>query len=78
MNSSLIRSMFSQPLSTTGAENVQASETASSIEGSSSGKSPIAGSEMVDGSSTEMELKDLTLDVLLVSLPNWSSPIDLR
>ena len=65
MNLSLMRSMFSQPLSTE-TENVQASETDSSMEGSSSGNAPL---EMVDGSSTGLELEDLTLDVLLVSLP---------
>ena len=68
INSSLIRSMFSQPLST-GTENVQAAETDSSLEGSSGSNAPIAGPETVDGSSTGMELEDLTLDVLLVSLP---------
>lgn len=68
MNSSLIRSMFSRPLST-GTENIQAAETDSSLEKSSGSNAPIAGPEMVDGSSTRMELDDLTLDVLLVSLP---------
>ena len=74
MNLSLIRSMFSRPLST-GTENVRASETDSSMEGSSSGNAP---PEMVDESSTGMELEDLTLDVLLVSLLFLSLPIDLR
>ena len=68
MNSSLIRSMFSRPLSTE-TESVQAVETDSSLEGSSCGNAPLAGPEMVDRSSTGMELEDLTLDVLLVSLP---------
>ena len=67
MNSSLIRSMFSRPLSTE-TESVQAVETDSSLEGSSCGNAPLAGPEMVDRSSTGMELEDLTLDVLLVSL----------
>jgi hypothetical protein len=67
MNSSLIRSMFSPPHST-GTENVLAEETDSSLEGGSSGNTPIAGPEIVEGSSTGMELEDLTLDVLLVSL----------
>ena len=75
MNSSLIRSMFSRPLST-GTEGVLAEETDSSLEGSSSGNTPIAGPEMVDGSSTRTELEDLTLDVLLVSLP-LASQIEL-
>jgi len=63
MDSSLIRSMFSR----LGTANVLAEEMDSSLEGSSSGNAnaPIAGSEMVDGSGTEMELEDLTPDLLL-------------
>jgi hypothetical protein len=67
MNSSLIRSMFSQPVST-GMENVQAAETDSSLEGSSGGNVPMAEPVIMGGSGTAMELEDLTLDVLLVSL----------
>jgi len=67
MNSSLIRSMFSRPFSLA-TENVQTAETDSISEGSSGGNAPIAGPAIVDGPSTGMELEDLTLDVLLVSL----------
>ena len=66
MNSSLIRSMFPRAFSL-GTENVQAAETDSFAEGSSGGNAPIAGPTIVNGSSTGMELEDLTLDVLLVS-----------
>ena len=65
MNSSLIWSMFSRPLSK-GAENIQGAGMDSSLEGNSGGNAPIAGPELVEGS---MELEDLTLDLLLVSLP---------
>ncbi|KIM39011.1 hypothetical protein M413DRAFT_447369 [Hebeloma cylindrosporum] len=64
MNSSLIRSMFSQPFSTA-IEKTQAEETDSSSEGTSSGSAPIGGPAIVDGSSSGIELEDLTLDVLL-------------
>ena len=67
MNSSLIRSMFSSSIST-GTEHVQVAAMDSSSEGSSGGNAPIVDPAIVDESSTGMELEDLTLDVLLVSL----------
>ena len=70
INPSFVKSMFSLPPSSDvkGVDNVQAVETDSSSEVNGSGIAPMAGPATVDGSSLGIELDDLTLDVLLVSL----------
>ena len=62
--------MFSLPVSSNvkGVDDVQAVETDSSSEVNEGGIAPMAGPATVDGSSLGIELDDLTLDVLLVSL----------
>jgi len=70
--------MFSPSIST-GTEHAQVAEMDSSSEGSSGGNATVADPAIVDESSTGMELEDLTLDVLLVSLHfdhRWSGFVD--
>lgn len=79
MNPSLVRSMFSGPVSShlKGMEGVQAAETDSSSEVNWGANVPMVGPATVDGSSLAIELDDLTLDLLFVSLHFRSSPSEL-
>jgi len=74
--------MFSVPVSSDvkGVNNVQAAETESSSEVNGGGIAPMAGPATVDGSGLGIELDELTLDVLLVSISfdhRRSSSVDI-
>jgi hypothetical protein len=70
-NPSLIKSMFSRPI-TSDVKGVEKGQGTSELDPTSQvtrgGNTPTAGPETVDGSSIGIELDELTLDVLLVSL----------
>lgn len=70
MHMSLFRSKFSRPVSSDlkGMDDVQAAEADSSSEVNEGGTAPMVGPATMDGARIGIELDNLTLDLLFVSL----------